>query len=440
MREGGIGNIFQIPELKKRILFTLALIAVFRIGAHIPTPGIDSVALAAFFKELRGGGSTLMEFFDLFTGGALSQLTIFALGIMPYISSSIIGELLTVVIPHLERLKKEGEAGRKKINQYVRYGTVLLSTVQGFGIAVGIEQMTAPGGAPVVPSPGWGFRLLAVLTLVAGTSFIMWLGEQITERGIGNGISLIIFSGIVSGLPGAIINSMRLMGTGELLPFIMILIIVGMLGVVGLIVWFETAQRRIRVQYAKRMVGRKMAGGQETHLPLKVNTSGVIPPIFASSLILFPATIAQFSNVAWMQNISTMLTPGNPLYVILTVSFIFFFAYFYTAIIFNPMDVADNLRKYGGFIPGRRPGRPTADYIDRTLSRLTFLGAIYLSLIVILPTYLIRWFNVPFFFGGTALLIVVGVAVDTQRQIESHLVMRNYEGFLRKGRVRRRTV
>ncbi|MEE9239623.1 MAG: preprotein translocase subunit SecY [bacterium] len=440
MREGGIGNIFQIPELKKRILFTLALIAVFRIGAHIPTPGIDSVALAAFFKELRGGGSTLMEFFDLFTGGALSQLTIFALGIMPYISSSIIGELLTVVIPHLERLKKEGEAGRKKINQYVRYGTVLLSTVQGFGIAVGIEQMTAPSGAPVVPSPGWGFRLLAVLTLVAGTSFIMWLGEQITERGIGNGISLIIFSGIVAGLPGAIINSMRLMGTGELLPFIMILIIVGMVGVVGLIVWFETAQRRIRVQYAKRMVGRKMAGGQETHLPLKVNTSGVIPPIFASSLILFPATIAQFSNVAWMRDISTMLTPGNSLYVILTVSFIFFFAYFYTAIIFNPMDVADNLRKYGGFIPGRRPGRPTADYIDRTLSRLTFLGAIYLSLIVILPTYLIRWFNVPFFFGGTALLIVVGVAVDTQRQIESHLVMRNYEGFLRKGRVRRRTV
>ncbi len=440
MREGGIGNIFQIPELKKRILFTLALIAVFRIGAHIPTPGIDSVALAAFFKELRGGGSTLMEFFDLFTGGALSQLTIFALGIMPYISSSIIGELLTVVIPHLERLKKEGEAGRKKINQYVRYGTVLLSTVQGFGIAIGIEQMTAPSGALVVPSPGWGFRLLAVLTLVAGTSFIMWLGEQITERGIGNGISLIIFSGIVSGLPGAIINSMRLMGTGELLPFIMILIIVGMIGVVALVVWFETAQRRIRVQYAKRMVGRKMAGGQETHLPLKVNTSGVIPPIFASSLILFPATIAQFSNVAWMRDISTMLTPGNSLYVILTVSFIFFFAYFYTAIIFNPMDVADNLRKYGGFIPGRRPGRPTADYIDRTLSRLTFLGAIYLSLIVILPTYLIRWFNVPFFFGGTALLIVVGVAVDTQRQIESHLVMRNYEGFLRKGRVRRRTV
>ncbi len=440
MREGGVGNIFQVPELKNRILFTLAILAVFRLGAHIPTPGLDTVALAAFFKELRGGGSTLMEFFDLFTGGALSQLTIFALGIMPYISASIILELLTVVIPHLERLKKEGESGRKKINQYTRYGTVFLSTIQGFGIAVGIEQMTAPGGALVVPTPGWGFRLLTVLTLVAGTSFIMWLGEQITERGIGNGISLIIFAGIVAGLPGAIINSMRLVGSGELAPFIMILIIIGMIGVVGLVVWFETAQRRIRVQYAKRMVGRKMAGGQETHLPLKVNTSGVIPPIFASSLILFPATIAQFSNVGWMRDISTMLTPGNSLYVILTVSFIFFFAYFYTAIIFNPMDVADNLRKYGGFIPGRRPGRPTADYSDRTLTRLTFIGAIYLSVIVILPTYLIRWFNVPFFFGGTALLIVVGVAVDTQRQIESHLVMRNYEGFLRKGRARRRTV
>jgi preprotein translocase subunit SecY len=281
---------------------------------------------------------------------------------------------------------------------------------------------------------------MTVLTLVAGTSFIMWLGEQITERGIGNGISLIIFAGIVSGLPSAIINSMRLMSTGEILPFVMILLMIAMLAVVGLVVWFETSQRRIKVQYAKRMVGRKMAGGQETHLPLKVNTSGVIPPIFASSLILFPATIAQFSNVPWMNNFSQMLTPGSALYVILTIALIFFFAYFYTSIIFNPVDVADNLRKYGGFIPGRRPGRPTADFIDRTLTRLTFLGAVYLSVIVILPTYLIQWFNVPFFFGGTALLIVVGVAVDTQRQIESHLVMRNYEGFLRKSKARRRAV
>ncbi len=438
MREGGVPSIFQVPELKKRILFTLGILAIYRIGAHIPTPGIDTVALAAFFAELSRGGGTLMQFFDLFTGGALSQLTIFALGIMPYISASIILELLTVAVPHLERLKKEGDSGRKKINQYTRYGTVFLSTVQGFGIAIGIEQMAAPTGALVVPGPGWGFRLMTVLTLVAGTSFIMWLGEQITERGIGNGISLIIFAGIVAGLPGAIINTFRLLGTGELLPFIMIVLVVGMVAVVALIVWFEAGQRRIRVQYAKRMVGRKMAGGQETHLPLKVNTSGVIPPIFASSMILFPATIAQFSNVVWLQQLSAALTPPSTWYVVLTVVLIFFFAYFYTAIIFNPMDVAENLRKYGGFIPGRRPGRPTADFIDRTLSRLTFLGAIYLSAIVILPTYLIQWFNVPFFFGGTALLIVVGVAVDTQRQIESHLVMRNYEGFLRRGRIRGR--
>ncbi len=438
MREGGVPSIFQVPELKKRILFTLGILAVYRIGAHIPTPGIDTVALAAFFAELSRGGGTLMQFFDLFTGGALSQLTIFALGIMPYISASIILELLTVAVPHLERLKKEGDSGRKKINQYTRYGTVFLSTVQGFGIAIGIEQMAAPTGALVVPGPGWGFRLMTVLTLVAGTSFIMWLGEQITERGIGNGISLIIFAGIVSGLPGAIINTFRLLGTGELLPFVMIVLAVGMVAVVALVVWFEAGQRRLRVQYAKRMVGRKMAGGQETHLPLKVNTSGVIPPIFASSMILFPATIAQFSNVAWLQQLSAALTPPSTWYVVLTVVLIFFFAYFYTAIIFNPMDVAENLRKYGGFIPGRRPGRPTADFIDRTLSRLTFLGAIYLSAIVILPTYLIQWFNVPFFFGGTALLIVVGVAVDTQRQIESHLVMRNYEGFLRRGRIRGR--
>ena len=440
MREGGVGNIFQVPELKKRILFTLALLAVYRIGVHVPIPGIDSVALRAFFNELRGQGGTIMQFFDLFTGGALSQMTIFALGIMPYISSSIILELLTVVIPHLERLKKEGEAGRKKINQYTRYGTVFLSTVQGFGIAMGIQQMQAPTGAMVVLEGGTSFILMTVLTLVAGTSFIMWLGEQITERGIGNGISLIIFAGIVAGLPSAIINSLRLMGSGEILPFVMILLVIGMIGVVGLVVWFETAQRRLRVQYAKRMVGRKMAGGQETHLPLKVNTSGVIPPIFASSLILFPATIAQFSNIPWLTTVSGMLAPGNWLYIVLTVSLIFFFAYFYTSITFNPTDVADNLRKYGGFIPGRRPGRPTADFIDRTLTRLTFIGAIYLSVIVILPTYLIQWFNVPFFFGGTALLIVVGVAVDTQRQIESHLVMRNYEGFLRKSRVSRRTL
>ena len=438
MRESRVPSILQIPELKSRILFTLGLLAVFRIGAHIPTPGIDTVALSAFFAEHTRSGGTIMQFFDLFTGGALSQLTIFALGIMPYISASIILELLTVVVPHLERLKKEGESGRKKISQYTRYGTVFLSTIQGFGIAVGIEQMTSPTGAAIVPEPGWSFRLMTVLTLVAGTSFIMWLGEQITERGIGNGISLVIFAGIVVGLPGAIMNTFRLLSTGEIQPFVMIIITILMIAVVALVVWFEAGQRRIRIQYPKRVVGRKMAGGQDSHLPLKVNTSGVIPPIFASSMILFPATIAQFSSVGWLKDLSAMLTPPNPFYVLLTIILIFFFAYFYTAIIFNPMDVAENLRKYGGFVPGRRPGKPTADFIDRTLSRLTFLGAIYLSAIVILPTYLVQWFNVPFYFGGTALLIVVGVAVDTQRQIESHLVMRNYEGFLKRGRIRGR--
>ncbi len=438
MRESRVPSILQIPELKSRILFTLGLLAVFRIGAHIPTPGIDTVALSAFFAELSRSGGTIMQFFDLFTGGALSQLTIFALGIMPYISASIILELLTVVVPHLERLKKEGESGRKKISQYTRYGTVFLSTIQGFGIAVGIEQMTSPTGAAIVPDPGWSFRLMTVLTLVAGTSFIMWLGEQITERGIGNGISLVIFAGIVVGLPGAIINTFRLLSTGEIQPFVMIIITILMISVVALVVWFEAGQRRIRIQYPKRVVGRKMAGGQDSHLPLKVNTSGVIPPIFASSMILFPATIAQFSSVGWLKDLSSMLTPPNPFYVLLTIILIFFFAYFYTAIIFNPMDVAENLRKYGGFVPGRRPGKPTAEFIDRTLSRLTFLGGIYLSAIVILPTYLVQWFNVPFYFGGTALLIVVGVAVDTQRQIESHLVMRNYEGFLKRGKIRGR--
>ena len=302
MRESRVPSILQIPELKSRILFTLGLLAVFRIGAHIPTPGIDTVALSAFFAELTRSGGTIMQFFDLFTGGALSQLTIFALGIMPYISASIILELLTVVVPHLERLKKEGESGRKKISQYTRYGTVFLSTIQGFGIAVGIEQMTSPTGAAIVPEPGWSFRLMTVLTLVAGTSFIMWLGEQITERGIGNGISLVIFAGIVVGLPGAIMNTFRLLSTGEIQPFVMIIITILMISVVALVVWFEAGQRRIRIQYHKRVVRRKMAGGQDSHLPLKVNTSGVIPPIFASSMILFPATIAQFSSVGWLKD------------------------------------------------------------------------------------------------------------------------------------------
>jgi preprotein translocase subunit SecY len=431
----GFQNAFRIPELKKRILFTLGLLAVYRTGAHIPTPGIDSQALAAFFQQTQG---TLLGFFDMFSGGALSRLTIFALGIMPYISASIILELLTVVIPYLEKLKKEGEQGRKKITQYARYGTILLSAVQGLGISLGLESMQSPTGALVVPSPGWSFRLMTMLTLTAGTAFIMWLGEQITERGIGNGISLIIFAGIVARLPSAIVNTFRLMETGELNLLLMIFLLGLMLAVVAAIVFMEAGHRKIPIQYAKRVVGRRMYGGQSTHLPLKLNTAGVIPPIFASSIISFPLTIATFTHHPWLEWVSSALAPATPLYTLANVVMIFFFCYFYTAIIFNPMDVADNMKKYGGFIPGMRPGKRTAEYIDRTLTRLTFVGAIYLSFVVILPDYMIRYLNVPFYFGGTGLLIVVGVAMDTMQQIESHLVMRHYESFLKKGRLRGR--
>ena len=431
----GFGNIFRIPELKRRVLFTLAMLAVYRIGAHIPTPGIDGAALAELFAKAEG---TILGFFDMFSGGALSRLTIFALGIMPYISASIILQLMTIVSPYLARLKKEGEQGQKKITQYTRYGTVLLSLIQSSGISVGLEAMKSPGGAAIVPSPGWGFRLMTILTLTAGTAFIMWLGEQITERGIGNGISLIIFTGIVAGTPTAIFQSLDLMGTGELQPLVMLFLLVVMIAVVGVIVFTEGGQRRIPIQYAKRVVGRKMYGGQSTHLPLKVNTSGVIPPIFASSMIMFPATIAQFIDHPWMQSISASLTPGSLFYSLIFVGAIFFFCYFYTAVIFNPVDVADNMKKHGGYVPGIRPGSKTSDYIDQTLSKLTFYGAIYLSLICILPDYLIKYFNIPFYFGGTSLLIVVGVSLDTMQQIESHLVMRNYDGFVKKGRLKGR--
>lgn len=431
----GFQNIGKIPELKRRIGNTLLLLAVYRIGAHIPTPGINNEALAAFFKAAQG---TLLGLFDMFSGGALSQLSVFALGIMPYISASIIFQLLTVVIPHLERLSKEGEAGRKKITQYTRYGTVVLSTIQGFGIAFGLEGMTGPGGEMVVLNPGWAFRIITVITLTAGTAFIMWLGEQITERGIGNGISLIIFAGIVAGIPNAVINSMRLLGTGEMSIFIAILLLVLMIAVVAFIIFVERGQRRIQVQYAKRVVGRRVYGGQNTHIPLKINTSGVIPPIFASSIIMFPATIANFIHVPWMQSVAGALTPGHWLYSILYVAFIVFFCFFYTAVVFNPTDVADNMKKYGGFIPGIRPGKPTAEYIDKVLSRITLGGAIYVSAVCVLPTILIQRFNVPFYFGGTALLIVIGVAMDTLGQIEAHMLSRHYEGFLKKGRIRGR--
>ena len=429
------GNIFRVPELKKRILFTLALLVVYRIGAHIPTPGINSIALAELFARAQG---TILGFFDMFSGGALSRLTIFALGIMPYISSSIIIQLMTIVSPYLARLKKEGEQGQKKITQYTRYGTVVLSTIQGSGIAVGLEAMKSPSGGLIVPEPGWSFRMMTVLTLTAGTCFLMWLGEQITERGIGNGISLIIFSGIVAGTPAAIFQSMDLMGTGEMSVLVMLFLLVLMIVVVGAIVFTEGGQRRIPIQYAKRVVGRKMMGGQSTHLPLKVNTSGVIPPIFASSIIMFPATIAQFISHPWMQSVSAMLTPGTIVYSLVFVGAVFFFCYFYTAVIFNPVDVADNMKKHGGYVPGIRPGAKTSEYIDTILSRITFYGAMYLSLICILPDYLIKYFNIPFYFGGTSLLIVVGVSLDTMQQIESHLVMRNYDGFVKKGRLKSR--
>ncbi|MEJ5365674.1 MAG: preprotein translocase subunit SecY [Desulfosoma sp.] len=431
----GFQNIGKIPELKRRIGATLLLLAVYRIGVHVPTPGINREALAAFFAAAQG---TLLGLFNMFSGGAMQQLSVFSLGIMPYISSSIILQLLTVVIPHLERLSKEGEAGRKKITQYTRYGTVVLSIIQGFGIAFGLEGMTGPGGEPVVLAPGWAFRIITVITLTAGTAFIMWLGEQITERGIGNGISLIIFAGIVAGMPTAVGNTLRLMQTGEMSAFKALILLVIMVAVVGFIVHVERGQRRIPVQYAKRVVGRRMYGGQSTHLPLKINTSGVIPPIFASSIIMFPATVANFIQVPWMQNIARMLMPGHWLYTVLYVGFIIFFCYFYTAIVFNPMDVADNMKKYGGFIPGIRPGRPTAEYIDKVLSRITLGGALYVSIVCVLPSIFTRNFNVPFYFGGTALLIVVGVAMDTVGQIEAHMLTRHYEGFLKSGRIRGR--
>lgn len=432
---GGFANIFKIPELKKRILFTLSLLVVYRIGVHVPTPGIDSVAVAAFFAQMEG---TIFGIFNMFSGGALEQLSVFALGIMPYISASIILQLLTVVIPHLEQLKKEGEQGRKKITQYTRYGTIVLSVIQGLGISVGLENMTAPGGAPIVMFPGWGFRLMTVLTLTAGTAFIMWLGEQITERGIGNGISLIIFAGIVASMPAAILNTFRLMSTGEMSIFAIGVLLVLMIVVVGGIVFVEQGQRRIPVQYAKRVVGRRMYGGQSTHLPLKVNTAGVIPAIFASSIIMFPATIASFIPIPWMQAIADSMRPGAFFYELIFVGFIFFFCYFYTAVTFNPVDVADNMKKNGGYIPGIRPGKRTADYIDRVLTRLTLGGAVYVSAVCVLPSILITQFNVPFYFGGTALLIVVGVAIDTVAQMESHMLTRHYEGFLKKGGIRGR--
>jgi len=432
----GFQNAANIPELRKRILFTLIMLAVYRIGVQIPTPGINSAALASFFAQQS---KTIFGMFNMFSGGALEKFSIFALGIMPYISASIIFQLLTVVIPQLETLSKEGEAGRRKITQYTRYATVVLSIVQGLFISIGLEGMSAPGtNEMIVMHPGWAFRLMTIITLTSGTAFIMWLGEQMTERGIGNGISLIIFAGIVARMPSAIINTFKSVGAGQLsYPFIPLLLVM-MVGVIAVIIFFETAQRRIPIQYAKRVVGRKMYGGQQSHLPLKINISGVIPPIFASSIMMFPATIGQFVDVDWVKSASAAMAWGSVPHTLLYIGFIVFFCFFYTAVTFNPVDVSENLKKNGGFIPGVRPGKGTADFIDKILVRLTVIGAIYVSAICVLPTILINKFAVPFYFGGTALLIVVGVAIDTLSQIESHTVMRNYDGFLKSGRIRGR--
>jgi preprotein translocase subunit SecY len=431
----GFQSASQIPELRRRILFTLGILAVYRLGVHIPTPGIDRIALAAYFEQVK---DTIFGLFNLFSGGALEQFSVFSLGIMPYISASIILQLLTVVFPYLERLSKEGEAGRRKMTQYTRYGTIVLSVIQGLMISYGLEGTRSPAGDPIVLNPGWGFRLMTVLTLTSGTAFIMWLGEQITERGIGNGISLVIFAGIVARLPSAIITTFQFVREGELSILIVLLIIVMVIAVVGFIIFVERGQRRIPVQYAKRVVGRKMYGGQSSHLPLKINTANVIPVIFASSILIFPATMAQFSAQPWVQNLANYLSPGQWLHDIVYVALIIFFAFFYTAVVFNPSDVAENMKKFGGYIPGIRPGQKTAEYIERVLSRITLSGAIYLSLVALLPTILVAQLNVPFFFGGTALLIVVGVALDTVAQMETHLITRNYEGFMKRGRLRGR--
>lgn len=431
----GIASIAKIPELKRRILFTLLMLAVYRVGCFIPTPGVDANALMAFFARQQ---RTIFGLFDMFSGGALERLSVFALGIMPYISAAIIMELLKVVIPALERLYKEGEAGIKKIKQYTRYGTVIIAAIQALGISFALEGMGGAEGT-VVMHPGWGFRLMTIITLTSGTAFIMWLGEMITERGIGNGISLIIFAGIVARLPSAVIKTFELMKTGELPPFLMLFLLIMMIAVVGVIVFVERGQRRIPIQYARRVVGRRMFGGQSTHLPLKVNVSGVIPPIFASSLLMFPATVGSFIQNERIKYFFDLISPGFWLHELLYVGLIIFFCYFYTAVTFNPVDVADNLKKWGGYIPGLRPGRPTSEYIDRILTRITLGGALYVAAVCVLPTILVARFNVPFYFGGTALLIVVGVAMDTMAQIESHMLTRHYEGFMKKrlGRVRR---
>ncbi len=429
----GLQGAARIPELKRRVIFTLLMLAVYRMGVQIPTPGINGEALGDFFAK---NANTIFGMFNMFSGGALQNFSIFALGIMPYISASIIFQLLAVVVPAVEALQKEGEAGQRKITQYTRYTTVVLSVIQATFISIGLEGMAAPSGnAMIVIDPGWSFRIMTIITLTSGTAFIMWLGEQMTERGIGNGISLIIFAGIVARMPAAIVNTIKMASAGEMTIIMIPILLAMMAAVVWVIIYFETAQRRIPIQYAKRMVGRQMYGGQRSHLPLKINMSGVIPPIFASSIMMFPATIGGFIKIDWVQRVSSLLVWGSPLHTLLYVAMIVFFCFFYTAVTFNPVEVAENLKKNGGFVPGIRPGKKTAEFIDKIIVRLTVIGAIYVSLVCVLPTILISKLNVPFYFGGTALLIVVQVAIDTVSQIESYTVMRNYDGFLKSGKI-----
>ena len=431
------GAFAKATELKSRIWFTLAALVVYRFGTYIPVPGIDPTSLEQIFNQNSGG---LLGMFDMFSGGALGRMTIFALNIMPYISASIIMQLMTAVSPTIEQLKKEGEAGRKKINQYTRYGTVLLASVQAYGLAVGLEGLSGPSGSAVI-DPGWYFRLTTVITIVGGTMFLMWLGEQITARGVGNGISLIIFAGIVAELPRALAGTLELGRTGALTGLFIIFLLIMAVAVITFIVFMERAQRRVVIQYPKRQVGNRMFGGESSHLPLKLNTAGVIPPIFASSLLLLPTTVIGFSGGAgpnWFAPIAGMLAHGQPLYILLFVALIVFFCFFYTAIVFNPEETADNLKKYGGFIPGIRPGKRTAEYLDYLLTRLTVAGAAYLSAVCILPEILISQYSVPFYFGGTSLLIVVTVTMDTVAQIHSHLLAQQYEGLVKKAKLRGR--
>jgi preprotein translocase subunit SecY len=429
------GVFAKATELKKRIWFTLGALIVYRLGTYIPLPGIDPTVMQDVFNRNSGG---ILGMFDMFAGGALSRMTIFALNIMPYISASIIMQLMTSISPQMEALKKEGESGRKKINQYTRYLTVIITILQAYGIAVGLEGMTSSVGA-AVHEPGWFFRFTTVVTLVGGTLFLMWLGEQITARGVGNGISLIIFTGIVAQLPVALVGMLDLGRTGALSPLVIIAIMALAVGVIAFIVFIERAQRRILIQYPKRQQGNKMFGGESSHLPLKINTPGVIPPIFASSILLLPITLAQFSagqGPEWLTTVTALLGHGQPLYMVLYAALIGFFAFFYTAVVFNPEDTAENLKRYGGFIPGIRPGKNTSEYLDYVLTRLTVVGALYLIFISILPELLISNLGVPFYFGGTSLLIVVTVTLDTVAQIQSHLLAHQYEGLIKKSKLR----